>query len=59
VRLAFLILTPYHEPLAQLALLSKLAKLVMNTPLRERLLEAENVEEVREVIRAFDETIPL
>jgi PTS system nitrogen regulatory IIA component len=58
VRMAFLILTPYHEPLAQLALLSKLAKLVMNTPLRERLLEAENVEEVREVITAFEETIP-
>jgi len=59
VRMAFLILTPYHEPLAQLALLSKLAKLVVNTPLRERLLEAENVEEVREVITAFEETIPI
>jgi len=59
VRMAFLILTPYHEPLAQLALLSKLAKLVVNTPLRERLLEAESAEEVREVITAFEETIPL
>ncbi len=59
VRMAFLILTPYHEPLAQLALLSKLAKLVVNTPLRERLLEAESVAEVREVITAFEETIPL
>jgi CBS domain containing-hemolysin-like protein len=59
VRMAFLILTPYHEPLAQLALLSKLAKLVVNTPLRERLLEAETVEEVREVLTAFDETIPV
>jgi CBS domain containing-hemolysin-like protein/mannitol/fructose-specific phosphotransferase system IIA component (Ntr-type) len=59
VRMAFLILTPYHEPLAQLALLSKLAKLVVNTALRERLLEAESVEEVREVITAFEETIPL
>ena len=59
VRMAFLILTPYHEPLAQLALLSKLAKLVVNTPLRERLLEAEKVEEVGEVVRAFDQIIPL
>jgi CBS domain containing-hemolysin-like protein/mannitol/fructose-specific phosphotransferase system IIA component (Ntr-type) len=59
VRMAFLILTPYYEPLAQLALLSKLAKLVVNTPLRERLLEAVNVEEVREVITAFEDTIPL
>ena len=58
VRMAFLILTPYHEPLAQLALLSKLAKLVLNTALRERLLEAETCEEVREVITAFEETIP-
>jgi CBS domain containing-hemolysin-like protein len=59
VRMAFLILTPYHEPLAQLALLSKLAKLVVNTALRERLLEAESGEEVREVITAFEETIPV
>jgi len=59
VRMAFLILTPYHEPLAQLALLSKLAKLVVNTALRERLLEAEKVEEVGEVVRAFDQIIPL
>jgi len=59
VRMAFLILTPYHEPVAQLALLSKLAKLVVNTPLRERLLEAESSEEVRELMTAFEETIPL
>jgi len=58
VRMAFLILTPFHEPVAQLALLSKLAKLVVNTPLRERLLEATSPEEVREVITAFEETIP-
>jgi mannitol/fructose-specific phosphotransferase system IIA component (Ntr-type) len=58
VRMAFLILTPYHEPVAQLALLSKLAKLVVNAPLRERLLEARSLEEVREVITAFEETIP-
>jgi hypothetical protein len=31
----------------------------MSTPLRERLLEAENVEEVREVMTAFEGTIPL
>jgi CBS domain containing-hemolysin-like protein/mannitol/fructose-specific phosphotransferase system IIA component (Ntr-type) len=59
VRLAFLILTPYYEPVAQLTLLSKLAKLVLNTPLRERLLEAESSEEVKEVITAFEDTIPL
>jgi PTS system nitrogen regulatory IIA component len=59
VRMAFLILTPYYEPVAQLNLLSKLAKLVLNTPLRERLLEAESSEEIKEVITAFESTIPL
>jgi mannitol/fructose-specific phosphotransferase system IIA component (Ntr-type) len=57
--MAFLILTPYYEPVAQLALLSKLAKLVLNMPLRERLLEAVSSEEVKEVITAFESTIPL
>jgi hypothetical protein len=32
---------------------------VVNTPLRERLLEAESSAEVRELITAFEETIPL
>jgi len=59
VRMAFLILTPYYEPVAQLTLLSKLAKLVLNTPLRERLLEAESGEEIKEVIAAFEENIPV
>jgi CBS domain containing-hemolysin-like protein/mannitol/fructose-specific phosphotransferase system IIA component len=59
VRMAFLILTPYNEPVAQLNLLSKLAKLVLNLPLRERLLEAQSSEEVKEVITAFEGTIPL
>ncbi len=59
VRMVFLILTPYYEPVAQLTLLSKLAKLVLNTPLRERLLEAVSSEEVKEVVTAFEDTIPL
>lgn len=59
VRMIFLILTPYYEPIAQLSLLSKLAKLVTNTPLRERLFEAQSQEEVKEVITAFEGTIPV
>ena len=59
VRLGFLILTPFTEPTAQLQLLSQLARLVLNTPLKERLLEAENAAEVAEVIGAFESTVPL
>jgi mannitol/fructose-specific phosphotransferase system IIA component (Ntr-type)/CBS domain-containing protein len=59
VRLFFPILTPYSEPAAQLRLLSQLARLVLNDSLRERLLEAEQREEVVEVIGAFETTIPL
>jgi CBS domain containing-hemolysin-like protein/mannitol/fructose-specific phosphotransferase system IIA component (Ntr-type) len=59
VRLGFLILTPFTEPTAQLQLLSQLARLVLNTPLKQRLLEAENTAEVAEVIGAFESTIPL
>ena len=59
VRLGFLILTPFSEPTAQLQLLSQLARLAVNAPLRQRLLEAENTAEVSEVIGAFESTIPL
>ncbi|MBN2553587.1 MAG: DUF21 domain-containing protein [Spirochaetales bacterium] len=59
VRLLFLILTPYHEPAMQLALLSKVARIVSNPSLRDRLLEAVSVEEVGEVITVFDESVPL
>lgn len=59
VRLGFLILTPLHEPAAQVQLLSLLARLVLNTPLRMRLLEAREPQEVAEVIGAFESTIPL
>ena len=59
VRLMFLILTPYHEPASQLALLSKLARIVSNPSLRDRLLEAGSVEEVREIITVFERSVPL
>ena len=59
VRLLFLILTPYHEPASQLALLSKLARIVSNSSLRDRLLEAESVAEVDEVLTVFEESVPL
>lgn len=59
VRLGFLILTPFSEPTAQLQLLSQLARLAVNAPLRQRLLEAEKTAEVSEVIGAFESTIPL
>lgn len=58
VRLMFLILTPYHEPASQLALLSKLARIVSTPSLRDRLLEADTIEEVREVISAFERSVP-
>ncbi|MBN1834262.1 MAG: PTS sugar transporter subunit IIA, partial [Spirochaetales bacterium] len=59
VRLLFLILTPYHEPTWQLTLLSKLARIVSNASLRDRLLEAAGLEDVAEVIRVFEESVPL
>jgi len=59
VRLGFLILTPFTEPTAQLQLLSQLARLVLNTPRKQRLLEAESPAEIAEVIGAFESTIPL
>jgi PTS system nitrogen regulatory IIA component len=58
VEMVFVILTPYHEPTAQLGLLSKLARLVLNPTLRDRLTEAQNQEELLEVLRAFEDTVP-
>jgi mannitol/fructose-specific phosphotransferase system IIA component (Ntr-type) len=40
-------------------LLSKLARLVGNSSLRDRLLETESPEGVREVITVFEESVPL
>jgi PTS system nitrogen regulatory IIA component len=59
VWLLFPILTPYHEPATQLALLSKLARIAGNPSLRDRLLEAVSVEQVREVVTVFGESVPL
>lgn len=59
VRLLFLILTPYHQTASQLALLSKLARIVGNSPLRDRPQETNSVEEVREVMTVFEESVPL
>jgi len=59
VELVFTILTPYHEPTAQLNLLSQLARLVMNPTLKDRLLEAREPEELLEVFRAFEDAVPV
>ena len=59
VQMVFLILTPYNEPTSQLNILSKLARLVMNPTLRDRLLDASTPEEVLEVLRAFEHTVPV
>jgi CBS domain containing-hemolysin-like protein/mannitol/fructose-specific phosphotransferase system IIA component len=58
VELVFLILTPHHEPTAQLNLLSQLARLVMNPTLKDRLLEVATPEELLEVLRAFEDAVP-
>ena len=59
VGLVFLILTPFHEPTAQLGLLSNLARLMLNPTLRDRLMEATTKEELVEVLRAFEDTVPI
>jgi mannitol/fructose-specific phosphotransferase system IIA component (Ntr-type) len=59
VQMIFVILTPYHEPTAQLGLLSKLARMMLNETLRDRLAQAENREELLEVLRAFEDTVPI
>jgi CBS domain containing-hemolysin-like protein/mannitol/fructose-specific phosphotransferase system IIA component (Ntr-type) len=58
VRIVFLILTPFQEPTSQLSILSRLARLVMNATLRDRLMDSTTSEEVVDVLRAFEHTVP-
>lgn len=58
VKLLFMILTPAREPLAQLRLLSKIATLVSNKSLLRRLKKARTSNELAEILRTFDQSMP-
>jgi len=59
VKLIFMILTPQNEASHQLRILSRLSMLVSNPALKQNLLKAENTQEFMEIIRAFEDKIPL
>jgi CBS domain containing-hemolysin-like protein/mannitol/fructose-specific phosphotransferase system IIA component (Ntr-type) len=57
VKLLFLILTPFNEPLLQLNILSQLSGLISNLTLRKRLLSAKTPENLMDVIRTFENKV--
>lgn len=59
VKLMFMILTPQSDPGAQLRILAKLATLMSNATFKRRLLKLKKIEEVEEIIRTFDQTMPI
>lgn len=57
VRLLFLILTPFNEPLLQLNILSQLSGLISNLTLRKRLLTAKTPENLLDIINTFENKV--
>lgn len=57
VKLIFLILTPFNEPILQLNILSQLSGLISNLTLRKRLLSAKTPENLMDVIRTFENKV--
>lgn len=57
VKLVFLILTPFNEPILQLNILSQLSGLISNLTLRKRLLSAKTPENLMDVIRTFENKV--
>ncbi|MBI2922047.1 MAG: DUF21 domain-containing protein [Planctomycetes bacterium] len=58
VHLVFLILSPPHDEGAHLHILEKISSLLLSDYLRDRLMEAGTAEEVMEVFRMSDKSIP-
>lgn len=58
VHLVFLILSPPHDEGAHLHILEKISSLLLSDYLRERLMEAGTAEEVLDVFRMSDKSIP-
>jgi len=57
VKVIFLILTPFNEPLLQLNILSQLSGLISNLTLRKRLLSAKTPENLLDVVRTFENKV--
>ncbi len=57
VKLIFLILTPFNEPLLQLSTLSQLSGLISNPTLRKRLLSANTPENLMDIISTFENKV--
>ncbi|HCC48484.1 MAG TPA: hypothetical protein DEQ38_10290 [Elusimicrobia bacterium] len=57
VKLIFLILTPFNEPLLQLNILSQLSGLISNLTLRKRLLSAKTPDNLQDIIRTFENKV--
>lgn len=57
VKLIFLILTPFNEPLLQLSILSQLSGLISNPTLRKRLLSAKAPENLMDIIHTFENKV--
>ncbi|OGR75574.1 MAG: hypothetical protein A2X32_13750 [Elusimicrobia bacterium GWC2_64_44] len=57
VKIIFLILTPFNEPLLQLNILSQLSGLISNLTLRKRLLSAKTPENLLDIVRTFENKV--
>ncbi len=57
VKLIFLILTPFNEPILQLNTLSQLSGLISNVTLRKRLLSAKTPENLLDIINTFENKV--
>lgn len=57
VKVLFLILTPFNEPIAQLNILAQLSGLISNLTLRKRLLSAKAPENLQDVLRTFENKV--
>lgn len=58
VNIVFLILSPPHDEGAHLHILEKISSLLLSDYLRERLVTAQTTEEIMEVFRLSDKSIP-
>ena len=57
VKLIFMILTPFNEPILQLSILKQLSGLISNVTLRKRLFSAKTPENLQDVIRTFENKV--
>jgi len=57
VKIIFLILTPFNEPILQLSILSQLSGLISNPTLRKRLLSAKAPENLLDIIHTFENKV--